>query len=110
MSPETADIVRHAGDVVQWGNLILALAILAVALEMGRRWHGARPYLLGPITWAAHSVVFYLVVLLHGLPGPVTSLWSALLRLHGYGMLLALLLAVFAVTVSPVPWEEVLDE
>jgi len=60
------DSIRHAADVVQWLNLAAVLAILAVALEAGRRWRGWRPYLAGPISWAAHSVAFYLVVLLRG--------------------------------------------
>ena len=48
------DSIRHAADVVQWLNLAAVLAILAVALEAGRRWRGWRPYLAGPISWAAH--------------------------------------------------------
>lgn len=106
MSPETADVIRHAADIVQWINLAAALAILALGLEFGRRWRAARPYLLGPITWAAHSAVFYGVVLSARLSGPVTSLWSAVLRLHGYLILLALLLAAFAVALAPVPPED----
>lgn len=103
MTPETADTIRHAADIVQWVNLAAALAILLLALEMGRRWRAARPYLFGPVTLAAHSVIFYLVVLLHGLPGPVTSLWSAVLRLHVYLIVLALLVAAAVVALSPTP-------
>lgn len=103
MSPEAADVVRHAADVVQWVNLIVATIILGVALATGRRWPEARPFLLGPVTWAAHSVVFYGVVLFVHLSGPVTSLWSALLRLHGYLIVLALLVAAVAIMLSPAP-------
>lgn len=84
-------------------NLLTVLAILALSLEAGRRWPGARPYLFGPVTVAAHSTIFYLFVLLSGLPGPHTSLWSALLRLHIYLVILALLVAMFAVALSPAP-------
>lgn len=103
MSPEAADTIRHAADVVQWLNLAASVAVLVLALDIGRRWPGARAYVLGPVTIAAHSVVFYVVVLLWQLPGPVASLWSALLRLHTYLILLSLLAAVLVVGLSPSP-------
>ena len=77
MSTETANTIRHAADVIQWLDLAVWLAILLLSLEMGRRWKSARPYLAGPLSLGAHNVVFYLVALLVGLPGPVASLWSA---------------------------------
>lgn len=103
MTPETAAAVRYAADVVQWVNLAAALLLLAVALEFGRRWPKARPYLAGPVSLAVHSVVFYIVVLFWRLPGPAVSLWSALLRLHVYLVILALLVAAFAIMLSPTP-------
>lgn len=103
MSPETADTVRRAADVVQWVNLIAAALILAVSLEFGRRWPKARPYLAGPVSLSVHSVVFYAFALASRLPGPVASLWSALLRLHIYLVILAVLVAAFAVMLSPTP-------
>lgn len=103
MSPEAADTIRHAADAVQWLDLAIVVAILALGLEIGRRWPTARPYVLGPVTIAAHSAVFYAVVLLHPLPGPVTSFWSALLRLHTYLIILALLVAMLVVGLSPTP-------
>ena len=103
MSPEAANTIRHAADVVQWFDLAVVVAILAVALDIGRRWPTARPYVLGPVTIAAHGVVFYIVILLWPLPGPVTSFWSALLRLHMYLIILSLLVAVLIVGLSPVP-------
>lgn len=106
MTPEAAQTIRTAADIVQWINLAAAVVILAVALEFGRRMAGVRPYLLGPVTWAAHSIVFYVFALLNGLPGPVASLWSAILRLHGYLILLALLVAAFVVALSPAPLGE----
>lgn len=101
MTPETADTIRHAADAVQWVNLCASMAILVIALEFGRRWKGARPYLAGPISWAGHSVVFYIVALFGTMSGPVASLWSAVLRLQGYAIVLSLLLAAFAVMLSP---------
>ena len=112
MTPEAADTIRHAADVVQWVNLTAVLLILAVALEMGRRWRAARPYLAGPVSLAAHSVAFYAAALSNVLSGPVASLWSALLRLHIYLVILALLVAALAVMLSPAPpgYEMELDD
>lgn len=103
MSPETADTIRRAAGIVQWLNLAASMAILLLALEMGRRFRAARPYLFGPVTLAAHSIAFYTVVVFSSLPGPVTSLWSALLRLHVYLIVLSLLLAAFVVALAPTP-------
>lgn len=43
MTPEAADTIRHAADIVQWVNLAVALLLLGVSLEFGRRWPKARP-------------------------------------------------------------------
>lgn len=103
MSPETADTIRHAADVVQWINLAVVQLLLGVSLEFGRRWPKARPYLAVPVSVGVHSVAFYVTVLFWRLPGPVVSLWSALLRLHIYLVILALLVAAIAVMLSPTP-------
>lgn len=103
MSPEAADTIRHAADVVQWVNLAVALLILAASLEFGRRWPKARSYLAGPVSWGAHSVVFYAFALSGSLNGPTASLWSAVRVLHVGLLLLALLVAAFAVMLSPTP-------
>ena len=107
MSTETANTIRHAADVVQWLDLAVWLAILLLSLEMGRRWKSARPYLAGPLSLGAHNVVFYLVALLVGMPGPIASLWSAVRVLHVALVILAVLVAAFAVALSPAPpeWE-----
>lgn len=112
MSPEAADTIRHAADVVQWVNLAAVLLILCVSLEMGRRWPSARPYLAGPVSLAAHSVAFYAFALSSALNGPTASLWSAVLRLHIYLVILALLVAALAVMLSPAPpgYEMELDD
>lgn len=101
MTPETADTIRHAADIVQWVNLAVVLLLLGVSLEFGRRWPKARPYLAAPVSVGVHSVAFYIVVLFWRLPGPAVSLWSALLRLHVYLVILALLVAAFAIMLSP---------
>ena len=76
------------------------LAVLSLAWVLRT---AARPYLVGPISLAAHSILFYLVALLGRMPGPVASFWSALLRLHIYLIILAVLLAAFVVAISPAP-------
>ncbi len=103
MSPAAADTIRAAADVVQWLNLATWLIILLLALEMGRRWRAARPYLAAPVSLGVHNVVFYIVALGPGMTGPVASLWSALRVYHIALVILALLVAAFAVALSPAP-------
>ena len=74
MTPETADTIRHAADIVQWVNLAVVLLLLGVSLEFGRRWSKARPYLAAPVSVGVHSVAFYVTVLFWRLPGPVITL------------------------------------
>jgi hypothetical protein len=105
MSPETADTIRHAADVVQWFDLAAWSAILLLALDMGRRWKSARPYLVGPVSLGVHNVVFYLVALLVGMSGPVASFWSALRVLHVALLILAIMVAAFFIALSPAPPE-----
>jgi len=50
MTPEAADTIRHAADIVQWVNLAVVLLLLGVSLEFGRRWSKARPYLAAPVS------------------------------------------------------------
>lgn len=98
MTPEAG---RAVADAIQVINLILALAILVVALDAGRRWREARPYLAGPVSFAMHSLVFYVAALADAVVAPWSSLWSAALRLHGYLFLLGTLLAFYIVALAP---------
>lgn len=100
MNPDT---IRHAADVVQWVNVVAWLIVLLMSLEFGRRWRKARPYLIAPISLAIHNIVFYSVALGPGMSGPVASLWSAIRVLHVALVFLALLVAAFAVALSPAP-------
>lgn len=95
--------VRVVTDWLQIVNLLMAGAILLLSLTAGQRWKTARPYLLGPITFAAHSIVFYLAALGGWLPQGSTwvSLWSALLRMHSYAFILGTLAAFYLVALSP---------
>ena len=65
--------VRAAADAVQWADVIAAVAILILSLEAGRRWPQARPFLFGPVTYAAHGVVFHVATLTNLVPAPWTS-------------------------------------
>lgn len=100
MNPDT---IRRAADVVQWINVAVWLIVLLLSLDFGRRWREARPYLAAPISLALHNILFYSVDLGPGMSGPVASLWSALRVLHVALVFLALLLAAFAVALSPAP-------
>ena len=93
--------VRAAADAVQWADVIAAVAILILSLEAGRRWPQARPFLFGPVTYAAHGVVFHVATLMNLVPAPWTSLWSATLRMHSYAAFGGFLAAPFLIAVSP---------
>lgn len=95
------EAVRAAADALQVINLILAVCLLVLSLEAARRWKAARWYAVGPGTFAVHSMVFYIAVLLSLVPAPWSSLWSAALRLHSYVFILATLVILFVVALSP---------
>lgn len=95
------EAVRATADAIQVLNLLFAVAILVLSLEAARRWKAARWYVIGPVTYAVHSMVFYGVVMLGLLVAPWSSLWSAVLRLHSYVFIFATLLILFIVALSP---------
>ena len=102
---------RAVADAVQWINLLVVLAILALSLDAGRRWPRVRAYLVGPVTYSVHSIIFYIVALMNIVITPWTSLWSALLRLHGYTFILATMIVFYIVAVAPYwPEDEASDE
>lgn len=49
MSSETANTIRHAADVTQWGALGIIVAVLAVILLAGYRWPEWRRVLALPL-------------------------------------------------------------
>ena len=93
--------IRLAADIMQWVDLALAGSILLLVL---RRWRQARALLIGLITVAAHGVVFHAATLANLVSSPEVNLWSATLRAHIYAFLLATLIVLVAVAMSP-PWE-----
>lgn len=93
--------VSGVADALQVLNLLFASAILVLSLDAARRWKAARWFVIGPITYAVHSMVFYIAVLLSLVPAPWSSLWSAALRLHSYVFILATLVILFVVALSP---------
>ena len=97
----TDNAVRAAADAMQWVDLLLAVAILALSVWALRRWRRARPLLVGLITVSIHGVVFHVATLLNVVPAPWTSLWSASLRAHVYLFILGTLMAFVAVAIAP---------
>lgn len=96
--------VRSVVDAIQVINLLIATGILVLSIAAARRWKAARWYAVGPGTFAVHSILFYTVILLEVVPAPWTSLWSAALRLHSYLFILATIVVLFVVALSP-DWE-----
>ena len=95
------EAIRAAADAMQWVDLLLALAILVVSLWAWRRWRQARVLLAGLVTVAIHGSVFHVATMLDLVPSPQTSLWSATLRAHIYAFLLATVIVLIAVALSP---------
>ena len=103
MSEET---IRAAANTLQVINLIWATAILVLSLMAGYRWKVARFYLLGPITYAIHSLIFYGVILAGVHLGAWSSLWSAALRLHSYAFVFGTILAFYLVATHNPPSDD----
>jgi len=93
--------VRLATDWMQIVDLVLAVSLLVVSLWAMRRWRQARALLWGLVTVAVHGVVFHTLTLLNAVPSPWVSLWSSTLRAHIYAFLLATLVTLILVAVSP---------
>ena len=93
--------VRLATDWMQVVDLLLAASILGTALWAMRRWRQARSLLWGLVTVAVHGVVFHTLTLLNAVPSPWVSLWSSTLRAHIYAFLLATLVTLILVALSP---------
>lgn len=81
MSDET---VRAAADAVQWLNLAVSVVVLALLLLAMWRWRRGWRLIVLPLTYMALSTAFYVAVLLHVIPSPWISLYSAALRLYSY--------------------------
>jgi len=77
------------------------VSLLVVSLWAMRRWRQARALLWGLVTVAVHGVVFHTLTLLNAVPSPWVSLWSSTLRAHIYAFLLATLVTLILVAVSP---------
>lgn len=88
-------VVRGVAAAIQWIVLFCSLATLALCVVMGHNWKQTRPYLILPTTLAVHSIVFYAFALSDVLVAPWGNLWSAILRLHSYVMILGVMAVVF---------------
>lgn len=93
--------VRAAADLMQVVDLLLATSILLLSVWALRRWRRARALLAGLVTVAAHGVAFHAATLAGAVMSPWVNLWSATLRAHIYAFLLASLVALVAVALSP---------
>ena len=101
--------VRAAADAMQWIDLLLAVAILLLSLWALVRWRRGRPVLFGLITVGALGTAFHVATLLELVRSPWVNLWSATLRAHIYAFLLASLVALVAVALSP-GWQNYYDD
>ena len=105
----TDSTVRAAADMMQVVDLLLAPSTLILAAWPLRRWRQARALLVGLVTVAAHGVVFHAATLAGAVLSPWVNLWSATLRAHIYAFLLASLVALVAVALSP-GWQNYYDD
>lgn len=88
-------VVRGVAAAIQWIVLFCSLATLALCVVMGYNWKRTRPYLILPVTLALHSILFYAFALSDALSSPWGNLWSAVLRLHSYLVILGVMAVVF---------------
>jgi hypothetical protein len=93
--------IRAVTDVIQWLNLLCAVAILALCIGIGWKWRGVRAYLWLPLTFGLHGTVFYALALANAIPPPWGTLWSAVLRFHGFVVVLGVLAVVAIALWSP---------
>ena len=84
MTPEAADTIRRAADVVQWLDLAVSVAVLLALLCALARWPRNWRLVALPLSYMALSVAFYVAVLMDAVPSPWTSLFSSALRLYSY--------------------------
>ncbi len=93
--------VRQATDWMQVVDLILAASIFVTALWAMRRWRQARALLWGLVSVAVLSMTFHTATLMHAIPAPWVNLYSASLRAYIYAFLLATLITLIVVALSP---------
>jgi hypothetical protein len=80
-------------NTLQLLALGFALSITALTLYIGWRWPRYRGYLAFPLTLGVHATVFYVLATSDAIPPVWGNLWSSLLRLHSYTMILLVLAA-----------------
>lgn len=93
--------IRQAADWMQVIDLILAVLLFAVAVWAMRRWRQARALLWGIISVALFGTAFHAATLLNLIPSPLVNLISATQRAYIYAFLLATLLTMILVALSP---------
>lgn len=70
-------------DGIRLVNLAIRLAVIGLCIAGWLRRPKSRLWVIPPVSWAVHGVVFYAVLLLGvALPPTFQSLWSSALGLH----------------------------
>lgn len=105
MTPEAADTIRRAADVVQWFNLAVSVAVLAALAYVLIRWPRGWRLAVLPASYMVASTAFYVAVLFHAIPAPWISLFSATLRLYSYILAIVIMAVLGAVDAEDDDWE-----
>ncbi len=105
MTPEAADTIRRAADVVQWFNLAVSVAVLAALVYVLTRWPRGWRLAVLPASYMVASTAFYVAVLFHAIPAPWISLFSAALRLYSYILAIVIMVVLGAVDAEDDDWE-----
>ena len=87
--------------IFQIGNLVGALVILTAIVLIARRWPDTRLLLGFPALWAVFGVAFYLLVFSDRMTAPALQLWSAVYRFVTMVMILASVVALWAIMTEP---------
>lgn len=93
--------VRLATDWMQVVDLVLAAALLVAAVWAMWRWRQARALLWGLVSVAVLGAAFHVATLINLIPSPWVNLFSATLRAYLYAFLLATLVTLILVALSP---------
>jgi hypothetical protein len=87
------DAVRSVTNTLQLLALMSAIGMVLLTLYIGWRWPRYRSYLSFPLTLGVHATVFYVLATSDAILPAWGNLWSSLLRLHSYTMILLVLAA-----------------
>ena len=76
--------MMHTAEVIQMVNLMIRLIVIGLGVAAVMKRPQARLWTVPPMTWAAHGLIYYSVLLSGiGLSSHAVYLWTAALGLHG---------------------------